>query len=223
DAFQSLQHLLIAGDVCDPKSARRVLQEGAPQHLINAYGPTENTTYTTWHRVESVDDAATTIPIGRPISNTRVYVLDRNLQPVPIGVVGELYIGGDGLARKYLNRPELTAEKFIQDPFSTSPSSRLYRSGDFVRYLSDGSIDFLGRIDQQVKVRGFRIELQEIEAVLSQHAGISTSVVVAKQKNEEEKRLVAYVVPSSDGAEVSGEDLRQWLRQELPEYMVPAS
>jgi len=223
DSFQSLRYLLIGGDVCDPKSVRRILQDGTPQHFLNAYGPTENTTFTTWHRVERVDDNATTIPIGRPLSNTRVYVLDRNLQPVPIGVVGELYIGGDGLAREYLNRPELTAEKFIQDPFSTSPSRRLYRSGDFVRYLPDGSIDFLGRVDQQVKVRGFRIELQEIEAVLSQHAGVSTSVVVAKQKNEQEKRLVAYVVPSSTGAEVSSEDLRQWLRQKLPEYMVPSS
>jgi len=221
-AFRSLRYLVVGGDVCDPKSARRILEEGAPQHFLNAYGPTEAAVFAICHRIDHIADSATSVPIGRPISNTRVFVLDRNLQPVPIGIVGELYIGGDAVAREYLNRPELTAERFIRDPFSHDPAARLYRTGDFVRYLADGTIDFIGRMDQQVKIRGYRIELQEIERVLSEHPAVSTGLVIAKQKSESEKRLVAYVVPSGR-TPVSTEDLLQFLRAKLPEYMVPSA
>jgi ubiquinone/menaquinone biosynthesis C-methylase UbiE/acyl carrier protein len=172
-----------------------VLQEIPPERLLHVYGPTETTTFATWQLVETVAEGATTIPIGRPISNTKVYILDPSLQPVPIGVAGELYIGGDGLACGYLNRPELTAEKFVRNPFADDREERLYRTGDLVRYLPDGNIEFLGRIDNQVKVRGFRIEPGEIEAVLSQHPSVKEAVVVARPGPTGEKNLVAYVVP----------------------------
>ena len=135
-AFRRLRYLLFGGETCDPKWVRTILRSGSPQTLLHVYGPTENTTFTTWHRVDSVPDTAATVPIGRPLANTRVYLLDRHLQPVPVGVIGELHIGGDGLAREYLNRPELTAEKFIRDPFDEEPSARLYKTGDFARYLT---------------------------------------------------------------------------------------
>jgi thioesterase domain-containing protein/acyl carrier protein len=189
---------------------------------LNVYGPTENTTFTTTHRVESVAETTATVPIGRPIANTRVYLLDGHLQPVPIGVVAELYAGGDGLAREYLHRPELTSERFVRDPFDPDPSSRIYRTGDFARWLPDGSIDFVGRIDGQVKLRGFRIELQEIEAALAQHPSVGKSIVVAKQRAGGEKSLVAYVVPSN-GNRPSTDALRNFLREKLPDYMVPSA
>jgi amino acid adenylation domain-containing protein len=219
-AFRTLRHLLVGGETCDPKWMRVILQSGPPQCLLHVYGPTENTTFTTWHRVESVAEAAATVPIGRPIANTHVYVLDGHLQPVPIGVVAELYAGGDGLARGYLNRPELTSERFIRDPFDADPSSRIYRTGDFARWLRDGSIDFVGRVDGQVKLRGFRIELQEIEAALAQHPDVGKSIVVAKQRVGGEKSLVGYVVPSN-GNRPSPDALRSFLREKLPDYMVP--
>jgi thioesterase domain-containing protein/acyl carrier protein len=186
------------------------------------YGPTENTTFTTWHRVESVDETTATVPIGRPIANTRVYLLDSHLQPVPIGVVAELYVGGDGLARGYLNRAELTSERFVRDPFDADPSSRIYRTGDFARWLPDGSIDFVGRVDGQVKLRGFRIELQEIEAALAQHPDVGKSIVVAKHRGGSEKALVGYVVPSN-GNRPSSDAMRNFLREKLPDYMVPSA
>src|SRR5262249_32406169 len=139
---------------------------GSPKNLLHVYGPTETTTFATWYPVTRVAEEAVTVPIGRPIANTQVYILDTSLQPVPVGVTGELHIGGAGLARGYLNRPELTAAKFIPHPFSTMPGARLYKTGDLARHLPDGNIEFLGRLDYQVKVRGFRIELAEIESVL---------------------------------------------------------
>jgi amino acid adenylation domain-containing protein len=215
-AFNSLRHLLFGGEAVDPKWVKEVLDNGAPQRLLHVYGPTENTTFTSWYLVEEVSEDATTIPIGRPIANTQIYVLDSQLQPVGIGVPGELYIGGDGLAREYLNQPELTAQKFILNPFdqgrkaeilpnsqspipspqSPVPSPCLYKTGDKARYLSDGNIEFLGRIDNQVKIRGFRIELGEIEAVLSQHPLVQESVVVVREDTPGDKRLVAYLVPA---------------------------
>jgi aspartate racemase len=221
-AFRPLRYLLVGGDKCDPKWIKAVLERGAPRCLMNSYGPTEVTTFATWHRIERVSEFATTIPIGRPIANTSVYLLDRHLEPVPVGVIGELYIGGDGLAREYLNRPDLTAERFIRDRFGAEPSARLYKSGDFARYLPDGSIDFVGRVDRQVKIRGFRIELQEIEATLSQHPHVSSSVVIARTTDQSDKSLVAYVVPSH-GAEPASEALRAFLRDKLPKYMVPSA
>ena len=221
-AFRGLRYLLVGGETCDPKWVRVILQSGPPQCLMNVYGPTENTTFTTTHRVESVAETTATVPIGRPIANTRVYLLDRHLQPVPIGVVAELYAGGDGLARGYLNRPELTSERFIRDPFDADPSSRIYRTGDFARWLPDGSVDFVGRVDGQVKLRGFRIELQEIEAALAHHPEVGKSIVVAKQRVGGEKSLVGYVVPSN-GNRPSSDALRNFLRAKLPDYMVPSA
>ena len=162
------------------------------------------------------------MPIGHPIANTRLYVLDRRGRPVPAGVAGELYIGGAGVARGYLNRPALTADWFVPDPFSPEPGARLYRTGDAVRRLSDGGLEFIGRLDHQVKVRGYRIELGEIEAALAAHAAVRECVVVAREESAAERRLVAYVV-TREGANTSVSDLREHLRERLPEYMMPAA
>jgi amino acid adenylation domain-containing protein len=220
-AFQSLRYLLFGGETCDPNCVWKVLKCNPPQHLLHVYGPTENTTFTTWYRIERLDEEASTVPIGRPISNTRVYILDRHQRTVPIGVIGELYIAGDGLARGYLNRSELTGERFVNNAFSSDPRARLYSSGDLARYRSNGNIEFVGRFDQQVKMRGFRIELEEIEAVLSQHASVSQAAVVVRQRDDGEKGLVAFVVPHK-GMHIAPEDLRQFLHEKLPAYMVPA-
>jgi len=196
-AFRTLRYLLFGGQSCDPKWVRAILEHGPPQNLLHVYGPTECTTFTTWYPVERVDDSARAIPIGRPISGTRVYILDSYLQPAPAGVAGELYVGGDGLAREYLNRPELTAEKFISTPFKEGMPGRIYKTGDFAKYLTDGNIQFIGRIDRQVKIRGFRIELQEIEAVLSQHPSVGKSVVIAKQTDKSDHRLHISFPPTA--------------------------
>ena len=186
--------------------------------LWNQYGPTETTIYSTAGRISSLSEEIT---IGRPIANTRTYILDSQMQPVPIGVVGELYLGGEGVARGYLHRPELTAERFVPDAFSENPGARIYRTGDVARYLRNGNIEFLGRLDHQVKLRGFRIELGEIETVLGQHEFVKQSVVVAREDQPGNKQLVAYVIPASQSPG-SGE-LRQFLQQYLPDYMVPAT
>src|SRR6185436_3084728 len=160
------------------------------------------------------------VPIGKPISNTYVYVLDAYMNPVPVGVPGELFIGGDGLARDYLNRPQLTNEKFVRDPFSLKPDARLYRSGDIVRYRAGGNIEFLGRIDNQVKVRGFRVELGEIEATLAQHPSIRDAIVMVR-KDAGDKHLVAYLT-ARDGCRIDVDELRFGLEQKLPGHMVPS-
>lgn len=223
DTFAPLRYLLFGGEASDPNSVRRVLEAARPQHLLNAYGPTESTTFTTWYEVTDVKKGARTVPIGRAISNTEVWVLDRRLQVAPVGVTGELFIGGDGLARCYLRRPELTAEKFVPHPFSAEPGARLYRTGDLVRYLSDGNIEFLKRMDQQVKIRGFRIELGEIEAALQEHAAVRESIVIAHEDTPGERHLVAYVV--TEAGTTSPQfitELRNWLRARLPAFMTPA-
>src|SRR3972149_963228 len=188
------------------------------------YGPTENTTFTCCYAMSDERQVGDSVPIGHPIANTQVYVLDERLQPTPIGVPGELCAGGDGLARGYLNRPDLTAERFIPDPFSAEPGARLYRTGDLVRWQADGNLEFLGRMDFQVKIRGFRIELGEIEAVLGQHPGVRESVVnvYTDEHASGDKRLVAYVVANAAQVPNAG-DLRQYLQARLPEYMLPAS
>lgn len=219
-AFGALRHLLFGGEAVDPRRVRAVLEHGAPKRLLHVYGPTESTTFATWQLVEHVSPDATTVPIGRPIGNTQVYVLDEDRQPAPIGVPGELYIGGDGLAHGYLHQPELTADVFISDPFSSDSEARLYRTGDLVRQRPDGSIEFLGRMDGQVKIRGFRIELGEIEAILGRHPAIQQVVVTVN--DEGEKRLVAYIVPR-EGWTLSAQTLRQELASLLPAYMLPAA
>jgi thioesterase domain-containing protein len=222
EAFSDVRQLLAGGDVLSVSHVRRLLSNNHNGVLINGYGPTENTTFTCCYAVELPDQLKKSVPIGRPVANTRVYVLNVRLQPVPIGVPGELYIGGDGLARGYLNRPELTAEKFIPNPFSGEPGDRLYRTGDVARYLSDGTIEFMGRVDNQVKVRGFRVELGEIESVLGRHPAVRETAVIASDDKTGRSRLVAYVVPEIP-SEITANALRNFLEQKLPEYMVPSA
>nr|WP_255527398.1 amino acid adenylation domain-containing protein [Microcystis sp. LEGE 00066] len=234
-AFSNLRCLLFGGEAVEPKWVQEVLEKGAPQRLLHVYGPTENTTFSSWYLVENVASTVTTIPIGKAIANTQIYLLDKNLQPVPIGVVGELHIAGAGLAKGYLNRPELTQEKFISNPFEKdevipptplnkrgNEPSKLYKTGDLARYLPDGNIEYVGRIDNQVKIRGFRIELGEIEAVLSQNQAVQSSCVIVREDNPGEKQLVAYIVPKL-GVKLTSGDLRQFLSDKLPGYMVPGA
>ncbi|HEY6186081.1 MAG TPA: amino acid adenylation domain-containing protein [Pyrinomonadaceae bacterium] len=220
-AFSALRELLFGGEAVEPKWVRKVLAEGRPERLLHVYGPTESTTYATWHEVEEVAPDATTIPIGGPLANTQAYVLDKNFEPVPVRVPGELFIGGDGLARGYLQRPALTAEKFVPHPFSSEHGARLYRTGDLVRRLPDGQIEFLGRADNQVKVRGFRIELEEIEAVLRAHPSVEEVSVLAREDGAEERRLVAYLA-CNNGDAPSASEWRRFVGAKLPEYMIPS-
>lgn len=206
--FDELRTLVVGGEACPSAYAERW---GTRCALINAYGPTEATVCATVHAYAGGDD----IPIGRPLQNTRIYILDSNFDPLPIGVIGELFIGGVGVARGYLNRQDLTREKFLRDPFAGEADARMYRTGDRGRYLPDGSIQFFGRIDDQVKVRGYRIELGEIEARLLQHPSIRQAAVVVQGKDEQ-RRLVAYVVSSSA---MNAAEVRAYLAQQLPEYM----
>ncbi len=217
-SFKGLRYLLIGGDAADPQSVKAVLANSPPQRLLNAYGPTESTTFACCYWIQDLPTDAKTVPIGRPISNTQIYLLDSQLQPVPIGVSGELCIAGDGLARGYLNRPQLTAEKFIPNPFG---AGRLYKTGDLARYRPDGNIEFLGRIDYQVKIRGFRVEPGEIEAVLLQHPNVTECVVLGREDSPGDKRLVAYIVPTQEQV-LTLEELHQFLKQKLPDYMIPA-
>lgn len=221
-AFKMLRYLLFGGEAVDPRAVQEVLKHGTRGQLLHVYGPTESTTFASWYWVQDVPEAATSIAIGCPIANTQIYLLDSQLNPVPIGVRGELYIGGDGLARGYLNRPELTAQQFIPHPFSSEPGSRLYKTGDLARCQPDGNIEFLGRIDEQVKIRGFRIELGEIEAVLGQHPAVRETVVMVREDVASDKRMVAYIVPSQEQVPTTSE-LRCFLKSKLPDYMVPSA
>ncbi|UJD76475.1 non-ribosomal peptide synthetase [Photorhabdus luminescens] len=212
--------LIVGGDILDPHVIAQVLRNNPPQQLLNAYGPTEGTTFTTTYRIEALATGTTNIPIGRPIANTRVYLLDEQGQPAPLGRVGEIYVGGDGVACGYLNRPELTAERFLVDPFSDAPNARMYRTGDLARYLPDGNLEFLGRNDQQVKIRGFRIEPGEIEACLVEYPTVREAVVLALGTGQN-KQLVAYVLAESDNELPTR--LREHLSARLPDYMVPVA
>jgi amino acid adenylation domain-containing protein len=207
--------MLCGGEALPRKLANELLQRG---ELWNMYGPTETTIWSATSRVEAGDDPVT---IGPPINNTRFYVLDEKQQPLPIGVPGELYIGGDGVATGYFRNAQLTAERFISNPLTKNPGDRLYRTGDLVRYRPDGCLEFLGRLDNQVKVRGFRIELGEIESVLARHPDIRECVVAAQEDESGTNRLVAYCVPQQSEA-CSTENLRSWVASSLPEYMVPS-
>ncbi|MDC9603589.1 non-ribosomal peptide synthetase [Xenorhabdus griffiniae] len=221
--FGQLRYLLTGGDVLEPRKIQQVqLSESQPAHLINGYGPTETTTFATTYEITSPIDVTRSIPVGRPIANTQIYILDTHSQPVPRGVAGEIYIGGAGVARGYLNRPELTAERFLPDPFSSEPDARMYKTGDLARWLPDGNIEYLGRNDFQVKLRGFRIELGEIEAKLTQCDGVREAVVLAREDEPGQKKLVAYLRPR-EGIELVPAELRQQLTQHLAEYMLPSA
>ncbi|MFB2892337.1 amino acid adenylation domain-containing protein [Aerosakkonemataceae cyanobacterium BLCC-F50] len=240
-AFRSLKYLLFGGEMANVDRVRTVLQQGKPQHLIHVYGPTENTTFSTWYEVQDIPENYTIIPIGKAIANTQVYLLDANLNPVPTGVNGEIYLGGDGLALGYLNRPELTAERFInykskneavETLYTTSLPAKLYKTGDRALYRSDGNLEFLGRTDYQIKIRGFRVELGEIETVIAQHPLIETAVVIVREL-ESERQLIAYFVPKcyppdprllqevGDLSDVR--ELRSFLKTKLPAYMLPVA
>ncbi|HEY0737521.1 MAG TPA: amino acid adenylation domain-containing protein [Herpetosiphonaceae bacterium] len=256
EELRQVRQILTGGDVLSVSLAAHVRRALPDCRLVNAYGPTESTTFTSCYQLVEQPQSSRPIPIGRPLANTTVYVLDAQLQPVPVGVPGQLYIGGDGLARGYLDRPALTAEKFVPYPLSATPGARLYATGDLARYLPDGNLEFLGRIDTQVKLRGYRIELGEIQAVLSQHPAVHETIVVARADRVGEKRLVAYVVgenlesrtqnqtenreqrtkeqstttplllPQREkgvGDEGLATSLRAFLRQRLPEYMIPGA
>ncbi|MCA6221494.1 non-ribosomal peptide synthetase, partial [Photorhabdus antumapuensis] len=215
-----MKNLIVGGDVPDPHIIAQVLRNSPPQQLLNAYGPTEGTTFTTTYRIEVLPPGTINIPIGRPIANTRIYLLDEQGQLVPPGMIGEIYIGGDGVACGYHNRPELTAERFLADPFSNVPHARMYRTGDLARYLPDGNLEFLGRNDQQVKIRGFRIELGEIEVRLTAFPAVREAAVLALSDGQD-KRLVAYVAAQADEGLVN--NLHSYLSAVLPDYMVPAA
>nr|WP_245399203.1 non-ribosomal peptide synthetase [Pseudomonas syringae] len=219
DAFAQLRYLIVGGDVLDPHVIAQVLEHGAPQHLLNGYGPTEATTFSATHEINTVGEGS--IPIGKPLANTRLYVLDARQQPVPTGVAGELYIGGDGVALGYLNRADLTEQMFVRDPFSTDPQARLYRTGDLACWRADGTLEYLGRNDNQVKIRGFRIEPGEIELKLASHTAVKDAVVMAREDVPGDKRLVAYFTASD--TEVDLEALRAHLHAQLPDYMVPSA
>ena len=214
DRSYSLVSLILAGEACSEPLVRPWVEK---YKVFNAYGPTEGTIWSSAVQL----DLNRAITIGRPIANTRFYVLDGHLNPVPTGVPGELYIGGVGVARGYLNRAQLTAQRFVVDPFVTDADTRMYRTGDWVRYLPDGNLEFIGRNDDQVKVRGFRIELGEIEAALLQHAQVRHAAVLLREDSPGEKHLVAYVA-GAEGSAVQAGDLRAHLAQSLPEHMVPA-
>ncbi len=214
--LRRLKNLMVGGERF-PEELAAELKDLVSGRVINMYGPTETTV---WSATHDVTDASGSVPLGKPITNTRIYVLDENLQTVPIGVPGELVIGGDGVARGYLNRPGLTAKRFIADPFN--PGQRLYRTGDQARWREDGVVEFLGRLDNQVKIRGHRVELGEIEAILARHPAIYQAVVVARENAAGKERLVGYVV-LEEGHAPPVNELHDYLRRELPEFMVPAT
>ena len=246
---RSLRLIIIGGEKALPERLKTwLLCVGQQVRLVNTYGPTEATVVATVHELSAVDTTLKELPLGRPLANIQTYILDRNGQPVPVGIPGELHIGGAGLARGYLNQPNLTDERFIRNPFNNSPTSRLYKTGDLVRYLPDGNIEYLGRIDNQVKIRGFRIEIGEIEQVLAQHPDVQEAVVVAREDIPGNKRLVAYIVsnlipervsyqtenvsvkklPEEQGLlktlqHIITDRLRDYLKQKLPDYMIPSA
>ncbi len=223
ESLLGVKELLTGGEALSP-SFIRLAQKHLPEtQLINGYGPTENTTFTCCYRIpRPLGDQVTSVPIGRPIANTQVYILDAHGEPVPIGVLGELHVGGAGLAREYINRPDLTAEKFIPDPFSADSPKRLYKTGDRVRWLPDGTIEFVERLDNQVKIRGFRIELGEIEAALSHHESVRDAVVIVREDIPGSKRLVAYITPKSEQSP-NINLIKSYLQDQLADYMIPAA
>ncbi|QIR40544.1 amino acid adenylation domain-containing protein [Tolypothrix sp. PCC 7910] len=221
EQLNSLCAVIVAGEACPLELVENHTQFQSETSLFNEYGPTEASVWSSVYHCHSVE-TKTQISIGRPIANTQIYILDSHLHPVPIGVTGEIYISGEGLARGYLHQPAITSENFIPHPFNQIPGMRLYKTGDLGRYLNDGNIEFLGRIDNQVKIRGFRIELGEIETLLNQHPNVQETVVIAREDVPGNKRLVAYVVPHLKSATTVNE-LRNFLQDKLPEFMLPSA
>jgi len=220
--LQQVRQLLIGGDILSVPHVRKAQASLPNTQLINGYGPTENTTFTCCYPINIITDSQKSIPIGKPISNTQVYILDPNLQPVPVGVPGELYTGGAGVSRGYLNQPKLTKQSFIPNPFSSTSKDCLYRTGDLAKWQPDGNIEFLGRIDNQIKIRGFRIELGEIETCLHQHPSIRETCVLAQDTSQGEKKLTAYYIPKLR-QQLTVKILRKFLRTKLPDYMIPSA
>lgn len=218
EAMGQLRQMMVGGEALTEALANQ-LQQIIPGQIHNMYGPTETTIWSTTHTLAEVDGI---VPLGRPIANTELYILDKNQQPVPVGVAGELYIGGKGVTRGYLHRPELTQERFVPNPFSEDATARLYRTGDLVRYRRDGNVEFLGRMDFQVKVRGHRIELGEIETILSRHEAVREAVIIVREDIPGDQRLVAYLLPQP-GLQPSPATMRAYLLSLLPEYMVPSN
>ncbi|MBZ9522815.1 non-ribosomal peptide synthetase, partial [Bacillus safensis] len=215
--FEKTRKVLFGGEKVSEYHVIRAMESLGENRLVHVYGPTESTVFTTHYTITQNYEKPATFPIGQPLNNTQVYVLNKTKVLQPVGVIGELYVGGSGLARGYLNRPKLTAERFIPHPFSDEPGARLYRTGDLVRYLPDGNLEFVGRADDQVKIRGFRIELGEVEATLNALPSIQEAVVIVREDEPGEKRLVAYVV-----GEGTTKEWRKALKDKLPGYMVPA-
>ncbi|WP_392481078.1 amino acid adenylation domain-containing protein [Nostoc sp. C110] len=220
DSILPRQQLILGGEAASWQLIEQIRQQAPSSLIFNHYGPTEATVGVTTFAVQNQQISTQTVPLGRPLANTQIYLLDKQLQPVPIGVPGELYIGGAGLARGYLNRSDITAEKFIPNPFAEM-GSRLYKTGDMARYLADGNIEFIGRVDQQVKIRGFRVELGEIESVLCQHPQVQQAVVSVREDNSN-KSLIAYVV-SKQTQTLNVSELQRFIREKLPEYMMPST
>ncbi|HEX8664547.1 MAG TPA: non-ribosomal peptide synthetase [Beijerinckiaceae bacterium] len=220
EAAGLVRAFVIGGENLTAESLRFWRRHAPAARLINEYGPTETVVGCCTYEVRAGDPDEGSVPIGRPIANTQLHVLDPDLRPAAPGVVGELYIGGAGVARGYLNRPELTRERFLPDPFSGEAGGRMYRTGDLARYRDDGILEYLGRVDDQVKVRGYRIELGEIEQTLMGHPGVRSCVVVAREDAPGDRQLAAYVIPHENGLAI--QDLREFLKARLPEYMVPA-
>jgi len=219
--LRPLRQLLAGGDVLSPWHVRQVLDKLPGVQLINGYGPTEGTTFTCCYNFACDEQVLDPVPVGYPISNTQVYILDHNLRQVPIGKTGELFVGGDGLARGYINSPELNASKFATVAIGKEKPQRIYRTGDQARFLPTGAVQFLGRSDNQIKLRGYRIELDEIEAVLRRNPKVRQACVIAERASGAVARLVAYCVPAGDGS-LSENDINEFLRSNLPDYMVPA-
>ncbi|HEY6350678.1 MAG TPA: amino acid adenylation domain-containing protein, partial [Candidatus Angelobacter sp.] len=227
EAFANLRYLLFGGERVEPRWVARVQREAKVDHFLHVYGPTETVTYASWHEIRRVEEGRT-VPIGKPLANTRMYILDDQGEPVPVGAVGELYIGGAGVARGYWKRAEVTAERFVPDRYVEGGGERLYRTGDLGQWLKDGTIEFVGRNDDQVKIRGFRVELGEVEAEMRRRRGVGEAVVVLREEERGEKRLVVYYTQADaedqDAADkVNARILRAHLLERLPEYMVPAA
>jgi amino acid adenylation domain-containing protein/non-ribosomal peptide synthase protein (TIGR01720 family) len=222
DDLMGLRQLIVGGDVMPPSAAQRLLEAAPGLRLINAYGPTEGAIVATAHVMTEPADVSTPIPIGKPVANAQIYLLDPARKLVPDGLPGEIWIGGHGVARGYRARPDLTAQRFAADPFSEQSHSQMYRTGDLGRWRRDGSLEFLGRVDAQVKIRGFRVEPGEIEAVLCQHPAVRECAVITYESAPGDRRLAAYVVPRAD-ENLQGSQLRAYLKSRLPEFMVPST